>query len=123
MIEISKSVIQKNEKYLLLKRASHSKSYPGIWDFPGGKHGPGETPEQAVTRETKEETAFIINPGNELKTKKYHDDKQNLLFHYFIPQILSGDLTLSPDHSDFIWVKKEEAQNLELHPSVKLFFE
>ena len=123
MIEISKSVIQKNGKFLLLKRASHSKSYSDMWDFAGGKHDPGETPTQAVIRETKEETSFDIEPGNEIRTEEYHDEKHDLLFHYFTPKILSGDLTLSPDHSDFKWLSKEEMKDFELHPSVKLFFE
>lgn len=123
MIEISKSVIKKDEKYLLLKRALHSKSYPGQWDFAGGKHDSGETPEQAVIRETKEETSYDIDPGVELKKEEYHDDNHDLLFHYFEPEIISGNLKLSFDHSDFIWVTKEDLANFELHPSVKLFFD
>jgi len=35
MIEISKSIIQENNTFLLLKRASHSKSFPDMWDFAG----------------------------------------------------------------------------------------
>jgi len=123
VIEISKSVIQKNGKFLLLRRASHSKSYPNLWDFAGGKHEPGETPEQAVIRETKEETGYGIEPGIEIKTEEYHDEKHDLLFHYFAPKILSGELTLSSDHSDFKWLSKEEMKDFEPHPSVKLFFE
>ncbi len=122
MIEISKSVIQKNGKFLLLKRASHSKSYPNMWDFAGGKHDPGETPKQAVIRETKEETSYDINPKDEIRKEEYHDEKHNLLFHYFIPKIISGDLTLSSAHSDSMWISKESLKNFELHPSVKLFF-
>lgn len=122
MIEVSKSVIKKNEKYLLLKRASHSKSYPDLWDFAGGKHDPGETSQQSVIRETKEETTYDINPGDEIKTEEYHDEKHDLLFHYFIPKILSGELTLSSDHSDFVWISKEEMKSLKLHPAVILFF-
>ncbi|MCK5629660.1 MAG: NUDIX hydrolase [Nanoarchaeota archaeon] len=123
MIEISKSVIQKDSKFLLLKRASHSKSYPDMWDFAGGKHDPGETPEEAAIRETKEETSYDIEPGIEIRTEEYHDKKHDLLFHYFTPKILSGDLTLSPDHSDFKWLSKKEMKSFELHPSVKLFIE
>ena len=122
MIEISKSVIQKNGKFLLLKRASFSRSYPDLWDFAGGKHEPGEIPEQAVIRETKEETSYDINPGPELKKEEYHDEKHDLLFHFFTPEIISGDLKLSRDHSDFGWVTKEDMKNLKLHPSVDLFF-
>ena len=94
-----------------------------MWDFAGGKHDPGETPQQALVRETKEETAYEINPGHEIKKEEYHDEQHDLLFHYFSPEIISSDLALSPDHSDFMWITKEEMKNFELHPSVKVFFE
>jgi 8-oxo-dGTP diphosphatase len=122
MIEISKAVIQKGNKFLLLKRAPHSKSFPGAWDFAGGKHNSNETPGQAVFRETKEETSFCIGPGNEIGTKECHDEKYDLIFHFFAPKIISGELTLSPDHVDFKWLPREELKDFELHPSVRLFF-
>lgn len=123
MIEISKSVIQRGDKYLLLRRAAHCRSYPNLWDFPGGKHDPGETPEQAVIRETKEETSYDIEPGKEVKQEKYRDKQHHLLFHYFIPERVSGKLELSSAHSDFVWIERGEMQDYGLHPSVKLFFE
>ncbi len=122
MIEISKAVIQKNKKFLLLKRASHSKSYPNLWDFAGGKHDSGETPEKSVIRETKEETNFDINPGPETKTIRYQDEQFDLLFHYFVPNIISGKLRISKDHSEYKWVDKKEIISFELHPSVKEYF-
>jgi 8-oxo-dGTP diphosphatase len=122
MISISKAVIKSEEKYLLLKRAEHSRSFPGVWDFAGGKDDIGETPEESVTRETKEETSLEITSGEEVKRAEYHDEHFDLLFHYFSPKILSGNVSLSPDHEDFIWASEEEIQNLALHPSVRCFF-
>ncbi len=122
MIEISKAVIQKNKKFLLLKRATHSKSYPNLWDFASGKHNSNETPEKSVTRETKEKTDFDINPGPEIKTVRYQDKYFDLLFHYFIPSITSGEIKISKDHSEYKWVTKEEINFLKLHPSVKEYF-
>ncbi len=123
MIEVSKAVIQKGNKYLLLKRATHSKSYPDLWDFPGGKHDTGETPTQAVIRETQEETSLAIIPGNEVKTKQYSDKKHNVIFHFFIPTLISGEITLSTDHSAYKWLSREQIQGLQLHPAVILYFE
>ena len=120
MIEVSKAVIQKNGKFLLLKRATVS--YPNTWDFPGGKHDPAETPEQSVIRETKEETSFNIVPGPEVRTIHYQDEQFDLLFYYFIPKIISGDLKISPDHSEYRWLTEKEINSLELHPAVKEYF-
>ena len=122
MVEISKAIFEKNGRYLLLQRASHSQSYPDLWDFPGGKHEPGETSQQSVIREVKEETSFDIEPGEEIKLAAYKDDKHDLLFHYFIPSSVSGELKLSPDHSDYKWVEIKELNGLTRHPSVVLFF-
>ena len=122
MIEISKAVIEKEGKYLLLKRASHSKSYPDLWDFTGGKDDPGETHEESVIRETQEETSFVIDPGKEIKTIPYKDEKHDLLFHYFVPQPVEGEIKLSDDHSEYKWFSLEEIKILELHPAVRLYF-
>ena len=122
MIEISKAVIQKNKKFLLLKRATHSKSYPNLWDFASGKHNSNETPEKSVTRETKEKTDFDINPGPEIKTVRYQDKYFDLLFHFFIPSITSCEIKISKDHSEYKCVTKEEINFLKLHPSVKEYF-
>lgn len=59
-----------------MKRAEHSKSFLKLWDFTGGKQEPGETPTQAVIRETREETSYDIEPGLEIKKAEYHDAKK-----------------------------------------------
>ncbi len=60
MIEVVKALIKKNEKYLLFKRHSDSKFFPGLWDFPGGKIEPGEDVTEALVKESKEETSLDI---------------------------------------------------------------
>ncbi len=120
MIEISKAVIEKEGKYLLLKRATVS--YPETWDFPGGKDESGESPQQSVIRETEEETGYIIEPGPEIKTVRYRDEQFDLLFHYFTPTSISGELKISPAHSQYRWLTREEIAVLDLHPAVKEYF-
>lgn len=123
LLEISKSVIKREGRYLVLKRAMESKSFPGLWDFAGGKHDPGETSSESVIRETKEETNYDIKPGREIKTEEYHDDQFDILFHFFEPQVIGGELELSHDHSEYKWLTPEEISDLDLHPAVKLYFE
>lgn len=102
MIEISKAVIKKGNKYLVLKRVSYSKSFPNTWDFAGGKHDPGESPEEVVAREVEEETSYKIEPGKEIKKAEYHDEKYDLIFYYFVPEKITGDLKLSSEHTEFM---------------------
>lgn len=123
MLEISKAVIEKNGKFLLLKRGLNSKSFQGQWDFPGGKLNAGENPIQAIIREVREETSYEINPGDEVKKENYCCEKHNLLVHYFVPIAVFGELKLNSEHSDFAWVAKEKMKNFKVHPCIKLFFD
>jgi mutator protein MutT len=121
-IELAKTVIEKDGKYLLLFRHPNYKVYPGLWDFPGGKLEPGETPTEAVIRETKEETSFDIVPGTEVKESLYEDHDYFLLFHYFVPERMGGELKISDAHSDYGWFTKEEIASLKTHSSVSSYF-
>lgn len=59
VIEVVGGIIRRGEKYLLGKRPA-GKSQGGQWEFIGGKIEPGETPEQALARECREEIAMEI---------------------------------------------------------------
>ena len=122
MIMISKSVIEKDGKFLITRRAASRKAFPEFWDFPGGKFDPGEDATQTVVREVMEEVALEIEPGEMLKTAEYHDDQYDLLFHYFEPIIISGEIKLSHEHTEFKWVTQDEIKELKLAPSITSFF-
>ncbi len=48
---------------VLLARRPEGKAMGGLWEFPGGKLGDGETPEAALVRELKEELAIVVAPS------------------------------------------------------------
>lgn len=121
-IEVSKAIIERDNKFLLFLRSASSKTYPNTWDFAGGKLDPGETPSEAIVREIKEETNFDIEPGPEIKTYTYKDADYTLVFHLFWPKIISGELNVSEEHSAHKWFDKKELSNSTLHPVVKMWF-
>ena len=82
ILELSKIIIKKENKYLIIKRTHLSKHYPNKWDFPGGKIDPGETPTQASIREAKEETNFEISPSKEIFFIEYFDETHHLGFSH-----------------------------------------
>jgi len=123
MISISKAVIKKNNRFLLLKRYPKSKSFPNMWDFPGGKDDLNESPSESVIRETKEETNFDIKPNKKMFSEEYHDDNFDYLLHYFHPEITYGKIQLSSSHTKHKWFLEKEIKHLQLHPSVKIYFE
>jgi ADP-ribose pyrophosphatase YjhB (NUDIX family) len=121
MIHISKAIIEIDGKFLLLKRATTS--YPGTWDFAGGKDDPDETHEESVVRETKEETNYKILPDEEVKTIEYIGEDRRVMFHYFMLKKIEGKFLISQDHSDRMWATKGEIEEMDLHPSVALYFD
>ena len=52
-----------DSEILLIKRASHMRTYPNAWVLPGGQIDPGETPREAAARELQEETGLQVDPA------------------------------------------------------------
>ena len=122
MIEVVKSIIQTEHKYLILKRSSSSKFFPELWDFPGGKINLGEEVKEAVIREIAEETSLTIVPSKKLGDYHYTEHDTPIHFQIFSIASFNGEVKLSEEHSDFVWVSEKNLNKYELAPIVKLFF-
>jgi len=114
-------VILKNDEgeFLLLKR-----NEPPVWEFPGGGIDWGESPEDAARREVKEECGLKIEVGKSLGTTSAVFEKKGKLKHavyiVFEGKIVSGKPKISPEHSEFKWVKEKELGEMELGHNSKL---
>ena len=73
MIIASSGIIIKNKKILLIKRSNYTKVFPGLWACPGGRADSGETPEENVIREVKEETNIDFTPTQLFKKGNWKD--------------------------------------------------
>ena len=123
MQEISKTIIKKDDQYLILLRAKKCKHFPNVWDFPGGKVEAGESFLQAAFREAKEESNLNVEISQEIKHSRFQNENYDLSFHYFEAKSYTGDVKISEDHDDFKWASKEELEKLELSPSISSFFD
>ena len=63
MIDVVAALIENNGQFLVCQRPVH-KSRGGMWEFPGGKIEPGETPQEAVVRECFEELDIQVEAGH-----------------------------------------------------------
>lgn len=86
--------------------------FKGGWEFPGGKIDEGETPEQALVREIKEELDTEVKVLELLDTVEYDYPKFHLSMDCFICQIESGDLVLK-EHEDSVWLTKDTLYSVD----------
>ena len=88
------------------------------WEFPGGKIEPGESTEDALKREIREELATEIEVDELLTTVEYDYPKFHLTMHCYLCTIISGDLSLL-EHEDARWLAIDELDNVKWLPADK----
>ena len=110
MIEVCCAIITEGDKILATRR-SHGMHLAGFWEFPGGKIEPGETAEECIHREIREELNIEITIENQLEPVEHHYPEKSIRLIPFICKIKSGNITLT-DHSEFRWLTKNELSKL-----------
>jgi A/G-specific adenine glycosylase len=86
-IEAVVAVIERNGKYLIQKRPS-SGLLAGLWEFPGGKREPGETLEEALAREVREELGVEVREARPLVTVRHAYTEYRVTLHAFACSIV-----------------------------------
>ena len=102
VINVVAAIIKKEDKVFITQRG-HGE-FKGVWEFPGGKIEVGETPEEALIREIREELKF------EIRVDRFYDEIKDVReditidVKFFICTLISGKLELT-EHLDSKWVK------------------
>jgi len=106
-----KAFIVEHNKLLILKRSSSDPHKANIWEIPGGRLEPGEDPIKGLIRETYEETGLNILPEQPINTKHFtRDDNQEITMTIFLCKVLSGEINISEEHSEFDHIPIENAK-------------
>ena len=109
-IEVVAAIICQDGKILATQRGYGD--FKDGWEFPGGKIEPGETAQEAIVREIKEELAADIKVDRFLGTVDYDYPHFHLTMECYLCHVARGTLTIL-EHSAFRWVKKEELDNMD----------
>ena len=86
------------------------------WEFPGGKIEPGETPEEALVREIKEELDTLICVDDYLCTVDYDYPEFHLTMHGYCCSVIEGNLILK-EHEAARWLRKDELWEVDWLPA------
>ncbi|MBZ9569765.1 NUDIX hydrolase [Patescibacteria group bacterium] len=108
-------------RVLVLKRSSHAKSSPNLWNLLGGNVGNSETLKEAVKREAREETNLEVESHNDYFFIYYypHGTKENAhtAVYAFKVKLISRRIRLDKTHTEFKWVSRDNWQSLDYTPS------
>ena len=119
---IAHTLIEKDGKYLLIKRSKIKRGlpnvYPCYWDIPGGSVEENELPREAALREAMEEVNQKIQLDRIIHEDSQFDSSKNAVFTrlvYGARTIEQHDIILDPEeHTDFVWISSLEDMEGEL---------
>ena len=119
---IAHTLIEKDGKYLLIKRSKIKRGlpnvYPSYWDIPGGSVEENELPREAALREAMEEVNQKIRIDKIIHEDSQFDTSKNTVFTRLVYEariIEQRDILLDPEeHTDFIWLSSLEDLEGEL---------
>lgn len=115
MTEVVAALIWNNDKFLICQRPAN-KARALLWEFVGGKVELGETKEQALIRECREELNVLLSVGDVFMevTHKYPDITVHLTL--FNANIAEGK-PQKQEHNDIKWITPSEIRNYEFCPA------
>ena len=112
-IEVVAAIICKGDKIFATQRGYGD--FKDWWEFPGGKMEAGETPEEALKREIREELSTDISVDEFLCTVEYDYPNFHLTMHSYLCSLMTEALHLN-EHEAAKWLAKDELSSVKIEP-------
>ena len=115
-IEVVAAIIRKGDRIFATQRGYGE--WKDWWEFPGGKMETGETPEEALKREIREELSTEIRVDELLSTVEYDYNEQafHLTLHCYLCSLLTEAMHLN-EHEAARWLSKDELNSVQWLPA------
>ncbi|MFC5700724.1 8-oxo-dGTP diphosphatase MutT [Cohnella faecalis] len=107
MIEVAAAIIENRQGYILIARRKKGKSQEGLWEFPGGKLEPGESPEACLKRELMEEMNIEIAAYELFGVNEHDYGAVQIKLIAYRAKYLGGEIRLA-DHDEYRWASHAE---------------
>ena len=113
-VKVVAAVIRREDQIFATQRGYGE--FKGGWEFPGGKVEPGETPQEALAREIREELDARIHVGNLIRTVEYDYPSFHLSMDCFWCE-LAGDHVVLKEHEAARWLCAKELEEVDWLPA------
>ena len=113
-VRVAAAVIRDHNRIFATARGYGA--FKGKWEFPGGKIETGETSQEALKREIREELATEIEVGELIDTIEYDYPDFHLTMECFWGKVVNGELELK-EHEAAKWLTRENLYSVEWLPA------
>ena len=113
--EVVAALIWDKDKFMICQRPAH-KARGLLWEFVGGKVEPGETKEQALIRECREELAVTLSVGDVFMDVVHEYPDLTVHLTLFNATIAEGE-PRKLEHNDIKWITPSEIPNYDFCPA------
>ena len=113
--EVVAALIWQGNKFMICQRPAH-KARGLLWEFVGGKVEPGETKEQALIRECREELAVTLSVGDVFMDVVHEYPDLTVHLTLFNATIAEGE-PQKLEHNDIQWITPNEIPNYDFCPA------
>ena len=119
-VTVSGAIIVRDKKIFATQRGYGD--WKGWWEFPGGKLEAGETPEQCIEREIREELATEVRAEKELGVVEYDYPEFHLTMYCILCSVVSGELKLL-EHEAARWLDRDTLRSVNWLPADQLILD
>lgn len=116
VLNVTAAIIYNDDKFLICQRPKE-KACGLLWEFPGGKIEPGETPEDCISRECMEELNVELENIHYFCDVEYEHPDKIINLAFFKTTIKDSEQLVVREHNDVAWVDNSKLDKYDFCPT------